>query len=96
MHATIRCMGRTTARACRTNPTWRPLAAAATRLVVVAGEESLRQLTGRAAASLAEALGVKLVIPSPHGGFLGGEYGQYGQPERFAVRLREVLAGPRD
>lgn len=72
------------------------LTAAATRLVVVAGEESLRQLTGRAAASLAEALGVKLVIfPSHHGGFLGGEFGQYGQPERFAVRLREVLAGPR-
>ena len=72
------------------------LTAAATRLVVVAGEESLRQLTGRAAASLAEALGVKLLIfPSHHGGFLGGEFGQYGQPERFAVRLREVLAGPR-
>ncbi|MGB8381743.1 MAG: alpha/beta hydrolase, partial [Dermatophilaceae bacterium] len=36
------------------------LTGASTRVVVVAGEESLPQLTGRAAASLAEALGVKL------------------------------------
>ncbi|MGB8381736.1 MAG: alpha/beta hydrolase, partial [Dermatophilaceae bacterium] len=73
------------------------LTGASTRVVVVAGEESLPQLTGRAAASLAEALGVKLTIfHSHHGGFLGGEFGQHGEPQRFALRLHEVLAGPRD
>jgi hypothetical protein len=33
------------------------------------------------------------VFPSHHGGFLGGEHGYAGQPEAFARRLREVLAG---
>ena len=33
-----------------------------------------------------------VVFPSDHGGFLGGEYGQHGQPEPFAATLREVLA----
>jgi len=31
------------------------------------------------------------VFPSHHGGFLGGEFGDGGQPEAFARRLREVL-----
>lgn len=31
-------------------------------------------------------------FPSHHGGFLGGEYGQAGQPEAFAEKLRAVLA----
>ena len=26
-----------------------------------------------------------------HGGFLGGEYGQTGEPDAFAARLRDVL-----
>jgi hypothetical protein len=26
-----------------------------------------------------------------HGGFLGGEYGQTGEPDAFAATLREVL-----
>ena len=30
-------------------------------------------------------------FPSDHGGFLGGEYGQTGEPEAFAAKLREVL-----
>ena len=34
------------------------------------------------------------VFPSHHGGFLGGEFGQQGQPERFAARLHEVLDAP--
>ena len=32
-------------------------------------------------------------FPSDHGGFLGGEYGQAGDPDAFAAKLREVLAG---
>jgi pimeloyl-ACP methyl ester carboxylesterase len=39
------------------------------------------------------ALGTELtVFPGSHAGFAGGEYGQQGEPERFAERLREVLA----
>ena len=34
-----------------------------------------------------------VVFPSGHGGFLGGEYGQSGEPDAFAAKLREVLAG---
>jgi len=30
-------------------------------------------------------------VPSNHGGFLGGEYGQTGEPEAFAATLRQVL-----
>jgi hypothetical protein len=42
---------------------------------------------------MAERLGTEAVsFPSDHGGFLGGEYGQTGQPDAFANRLREVLA----
>jgi hypothetical protein len=31
------------------------------------------------------------MFPSHHGGFLGGEFGQRGEPEAFAAKLREVL-----
>ena len=41
----------------------------------------------------AERLGSEAVrFPSDHGGFLGGEYGQTGDPDAFAARLRDVLA----
>ena len=33
-----------------------------------------------------------VIFPSGHGGFLGGEYGQTGEPDAFAAKLREVLA----
>jgi pimeloyl-ACP methyl ester carboxylesterase len=70
------------------------LTGASTRVVLAAGVESRETVTGRAAAAAAEALGQALTIfPSHHGGFLGGEFGQAGQPEAFAARLREVLAG---
>ena len=37
--------------------------------------------------------GLRIVdFPSNHGGFLGGEYGQAGDPDGFAAKLREVLA----
>ena len=43
--------------------------------------------------AVAELLGTSPVtFPGDHGGFLGGEYGQTGEPEAFAARLREVLA----
>jgi hypothetical protein len=32
-----------------------------------------------------------VTFPSGHGGFLGGEYGQAGEPDAFAAQLREVL-----
>jgi len=75
-------------------PDFEALAAASTRVVIAAGIESRDTVTGRAAAAAAEALGQELTIfPSHHGGFLGGEFGQAGEPEAFAARLREVLAG---
>ncbi len=66
--------------------------AAPTRVVVAAGRESEGQLTQRAAVEVAERLGTEAaVFPSGHGGFLGGEYGQTGEPDAFAATLREVL-----
>ena len=70
------------------------LRAASTRIVVAAGAESEGELARRGAVAVAERLGTTpAVFPGGHGGFLGGEYGQNGQPEAFAARLREVLAG---
>ena len=70
------------------------LAAASTRVVLAAGIESQGTLTWRATEALAGAMGTELtVFPSNHGGFLGDEFGMPGQPEAFAARLREVLAG---
>jgi pimeloyl-ACP methyl ester carboxylesterase len=69
------------------------LGSASTPIVLAAGEESEGQMTSRGAFAVAERLGTKPVIfPSGHGGFLGGEYGQTGQPDAFAAKLREVLA----
>ncbi|HKY50293.1 MAG TPA: alpha/beta hydrolase [Candidatus Limnocylindria bacterium] len=69
------------------------LRASPTRIVLAAGIESEGTLANRGAHAVASALGMKAVpFPSHHGGFLGGEYGQSGEPEAFAARLREVLA----
>lgn len=68
----------------------------ASDVVVAAGTESRGLLTWRTSEALAEALGRDLaVFPSHHGGFLAEGFGQPGQPEAFAARLREVLAEPR-
>lgn len=65
-------------------------------IVVAGGIESRGTITWRTSEALAEALDEDLVVfPSHHGGFLGGEFGQQGEPEAFAARLREVLAGAR-
>ena len=74
-------------------PDFDALASAPTRVVLAAGEESEGQLASRGASAVAERLGTKPVLfPSGHGGFLGGEYGQTGEPDAFAATLREVLA----
>jgi uncharacterized protein YndB with AHSA1/START domain/pimeloyl-ACP methyl ester carboxylesterase len=74
-------------------PDFDALRSASTRIVMAAGEESEGQLPSRGAVAVAERLGARPVIfPSDHGGFLGGEYGQTGQPDAFAAKLREVLA----
>src|SRR5690606_26038091 len=66
-------------------------------VVVLGGIESRGTITWRTAEVLADALGRELVVfPSHHGGFLGGEFGQQGEPEAFAARLHEVLAGARE
>jgi pimeloyl-ACP methyl ester carboxylesterase len=66
---------------------------ASTRIVIAAGVESDGEMACRAAVALADRLGTTLVtFPSGHGGFLGGEYGQTGEPEAFGAKLREVLS----
>jgi hypothetical protein len=68
--------------------------AGATRVVIGAGAESGRMITGRAAAAVAERLGTTpLTFPGGHDGFLGGEYGSTGKPDEFAATLRKVLTG---
>ena len=69
------------------------LRAASTRIVIGVGAESEGELAQRAGLAVAERLGTKAVtFPSGHGGFLGGEYGQPGDPDGFAATLRQVLA----
>lgn len=66
---------------------------APTRLVVGAGEESRGVLTGRTAAAVAALVGQEVTaFPGDHGGFVGGEFGYAGAPERFAPVLRAALA----
>jgi pimeloyl-ACP methyl ester carboxylesterase len=74
-------------------PDFAALRAAPTRIVLAAGVESEGQMAYRGAIAAAERLDIDPTsFPSDHGGFLGGEYGQAGQPDAFAARLREVLA----
>jgi pimeloyl-ACP methyl ester carboxylesterase len=79
-----------------TIPSYEPdfdgLRAAPTRVIVAAGEGSTGEMAHRGALAVAERLGTKPVtFPSDHGGFLGGEYGQMGEPDAFAAKLRDVL-----
>jgi hypothetical protein len=61
--------------------------------VLGAGVESEGQMAYRAALAVADEPGTEPVIfPSGHGGFLGDEYGQPGDPDGFELKLREVLA----
>ena len=74
-------------------PDYASLTAASTRIVIAAGSGSGTTMAARGAFAVAERLGVEPVMfPGGHDGFLGGEYGQTGEPDAFAARLREVLA----
>jgi pimeloyl-ACP methyl ester carboxylesterase len=74
-------------------PDFDALRRASTRIIIAAGAESEGELANRAAHAVAERLGTTLVtFPSDHGGFLGGEYGQTGDPDAFAAKLRQVLS----
>ena len=74
-------------------PDFDALRAASTRIVLAAGVGSDGEMAHRGAEGVAARLGAPVTeFPSDHGGFLGGEYGQQGEPEAFAARLREVLA----
>jgi len=73
-------------------PDFEALRAASTRIVLAAGEESGGEMANRSAYAVAERLGTEVVVfPSGHSGFLGGEYGQTGDPDSFAAKLRHVL-----
>jgi pimeloyl-ACP methyl ester carboxylesterase len=79
-----------------TIPSYRPdverLRAASTRIVLGVGAGSDGELAHRGGEAVAELLGTEPVtFPGDHGGFLGGEYGQTGEPDAFAARLREVF-----
>ena len=68
------------------------LQAAPTRVVIAGGIESKPTITWRTSEATAAALGAEFaVFPSHHAGFLGGEFGQAGQPEEFAAKLREYV-----
>jgi pimeloyl-ACP methyl ester carboxylesterase len=73
-------------------PDFGALRAAPTRIVLAAGAESEGTMASRGAFAVAERLRTEPVIfPGGHGGFLGDEYGQPGDPDGFAAKLREVL-----
>jgi hypothetical protein len=75
-------------------PDFATLRASPVRIVLAAAEESAGEMANRGAHAVAERLGTTPVIfPSHHGGFVSAESGWGGQPEAFATRLREVLAG---
>lgn len=75
-------------------PNFDALGRAPTRVVIGVGEKSDGELAHRGGEAAAERLGVAAtVFPGDHGGFLGGEYGQTGEPDAFAAKLRKVLAG---
>lgn len=68
------------------------LTALGDRLVLGVGVESGGQMAARGARSIAAATNRPVTdFPSGHAGFLGGEYGQTGEPEAFAATLRTVL-----
>jgi pimeloyl-ACP methyl ester carboxylesterase len=78
-------------------PDFDALHAASTRIVVGVGAESEGQMAYRAGVAVAERLGLEAVtFPSHHAGFLGGEFGMKGDPDAFAVTLRQVLTSTVD
>jgi len=87
-------MGQTILSITSYQPDFDELRAASTRIVMAAGRESEGQMAHRGALAVAARLGTAPVIfPSHHGGFMGDEFGWPGEPDAFAAKLREVLAG---
>jgi pimeloyl-ACP methyl ester carboxylesterase len=73
-------------------PDYAGLKAAPTMIIMAAGEGSGTTMAARGAFAVAERLGTTpTIFPGDHGGFFGGEYGQTGEPDAFAAKLREVL-----
>lgn len=73
-------------------PDFDALRSAPTKIVVGVGIESEGQLAYRGGLAVADELGTTpVVFPSNHGGFLGGEFGMKGDPDGFAVTLRQAL-----
>ena len=74
-------------------PDFDAVRAAPARIIVATGSESDGEMAHRGGEAVAERLGqTPVAFPDGHGGFLGGEYGQTGEPDAFAAKLREVLA----
>ena len=70
------------------------LRTASARVVIGVGAQSAEMMAGRAGIAVAERLGTAPVtFPGGHDGFLGGEYGGMGEPDAFAITLRQVLTG---
>ncbi|GAA4953150.1 alpha/beta fold hydrolase [Actinoplanes utahensis] len=87
-------LGQNLVTCCLYQPDFAALKAATTRIVLGVGAESEGELAHRAGRAVAGRLGLEpTVFPSNHAGFLGGEYGQHGDPTAFADALRRVLAG---
>jgi hypothetical protein len=64
--------------------------------VLAVGADSAGKIAQRGGEAVAELLGTNPVpFPGGHGGFLGGEFNQTGEPGAFAARLREVLTNER-
>ena len=61
------------------------------RIVIAAGAESEGELAHRGAEAVAERLDEGRRLSQRPWRFPGGEYGQTGDPEAFAAKLREVL-----
>jgi pimeloyl-ACP methyl ester carboxylesterase len=81
-----------TSRSTTYEPDFEALRRASVRIVIAAGVESEGELANRGAHAVAARLGTTPVMfPSHHGGFLGGEFGQRGDPDGFAAKLRHVL-----
>lgn len=66
---------------------------ASTSVVIAVGEATGGALARRGGEAVAQRLGQDAVaFPGGHDGFLGGEYGQTGEPDAFAAKLREILS----
>jgi len=75
-------------------PDFEAIKRAPTRVVIGVGAASNGELAQRGGQAAADRLGSEAVaFPGGHGGFQGDEYGMPGEPDAFAAKLREVLAG---